>query len=321
MSTKEDADHTAPAAAPEAPAHPADDVPAPPPTPAPPRYIPRLLRDLKYGLEWDAARDVRYLDPSDVTQSFINDRLPSEDEGFEEFKDGIRDQGQLVPILVRPHPSLPGKFEIASGRRRLKACLLLGRSVKAHVAPLTNDELLVAQGKHNTDRIDCSYIEKVFFALAMLEHGTDRAVAMAALSVADKDNFSKLLKVARSVPLDLVELIGPAPKTGRRRWKKFVGFLKERGGEAANIVASVTSSEEFQAASSDGRFSLLLDALEEPPALFMNSKSKPAASVERSAGATRIMIDEKAAPQFGEFLVARLAALLQAYEAEVTAKR
>jgi ParB family transcriptional regulator, chromosome partitioning protein len=49
------------------------------------------------------------LDPDLVDASFIRDRLSEREAEFERFKRSIVENGQEVPILVRPHPSKDGR--------------------------------------------------------------------------------------------------------------------------------------------------------------------------------------------------------------------
>lgn len=90
------------------------------------------------------------LDPALVEASFIEDRLTNgevDDPDFLALVESIRENGQQSPILVRPHPERQGHYQTAYGHRRLKAVRRLELQVKAIVRPLTDDELVLAQGK------------------------------------------------------------------------------------------------------------------------------------------------------------------------------
>ena len=114
------------------------------------------------------------LDPSHVDSSSVSDRISiSVDPGFDALVESIRENGQQVPILVRPQPSAPGRFQVAYGRRRLRAAAFLKRNVRAIVQTLTDNELVIAQGKENLDRQDLSYIEKAQFARRLEDNGYD----------------------------------------------------------------------------------------------------------------------------------------------------
>jgi len=62
------------------------------------------------------------LDPGFVERSFISDRLSdSDDPDFDALMQSVKANGQLVPILIRPHPEKEAKFQVAYGHRRLRA--------------------------------------------------------------------------------------------------------------------------------------------------------------------------------------------------------
>ena len=105
--------------------------------------------------------------------------------------------GQQVPILVRPHPDKPGRYQSGLGHRRLRAADALRRQVRAMVRRLTDAELVVAQGKENGERRDLSFIERASFAAHLEERGFERSTIMTALGV-DKADLSRLIALARS---------------------------------------------------------------------------------------------------------------------------
>ena len=124
----------------------------------------------------------------------VSDRLIAEiDPNFDALVESMRASGQQVPILVRPHPRLRGVTRSPTAIAGCAPPPVLGLPVKAIVRPLTDGELVVAQGKENLDRHDLSYIEKALFARRLEDQGFERSVIMAALST-DK---------ARSQPLYL----------------------------------------------------------------------------------------------------------------------
>ena len=152
--------------------------------------------------------------PDLIDASFIQDRLETTADELASLTDSIRERGQLIPILVRPHPEHTGRYQIAYGRRRLAAARTLGRPVRATVKQLSDDELVVAQGQENIERKDLSYIERALFAAKLEDRGFPRQTIMSAVST-DKASLSKLISVATRIPRDILEAIGPAPKIGR----------------------------------------------------------------------------------------------------------
>lgn len=281
-------------------------------------------RALKQALE--SGNAVVDLDTALVDPSFIRDRLPQgEDPEFEEFKDSIRTHGQKVPILVRPSPRTEGRYEAAYGHRRLLACAQLGKKVRAVVAQFDDVDLVIAQGKENRDRLDPSYIERAMYARALDEHPFERTVIMSALSV-DKAALSRLLSVAHAIPSELVTAIGPARKAGRPRWTAFVDRL-QKASNAEELVNGVAADPKFQGADSDTRFCMVFDALAPKQTRtapsqrdWTNSRGKRVLRIEQTDTATKLAIDETIAPQFGAFLIDRLQALYEEFEAVVASK-
>lgn len=204
------------------------------------------------------------LDPSMIDGSPIADRLPSDvDPKFEQLEASISQEGQQVPVLVRPHPEAAGRYQIVYGRRRLRAAVNLRREVSAIVRNLTDCELVVAQGRENLNRADLSFIEKALFALRLEDAGFDRATIIAALST-DKADLSRYITVARGIPLNLATQIGPASKAGRSRWVALAEGLGKP--KATDAIEAMLGSEQFKQSDSDTRFNLIFNAVSRPPA-------------------------------------------------------
>lgn len=170
------------------------------------------------------------LDPGTVDPSFLPDRLDAPDDTFLSLRDAIADRGQLSPILVRPNPVTSGRYQVAFGHRRLKACLELGITVKAIVKELSDADLLIAQGQENSERTDLSFLERALFAKKLETLGYGRDVAMAALGI-DKTELSRLISVARELDDEIVAYLGRCPSIGRKRWLDFADALKSPGGQ------------------------------------------------------------------------------------------
>jgi ParB family chromosome partitioning protein len=143
------------------------------------------------------------IDPVLIDSSFVKDRLAIEPADLHSLVEQMRDHGQQVPILVRPHPEDRGRFQLAYGHRRVAASRILERKVKAVVRNLTDEQLVVSQGQENNSRADLSYIERSLFAARLEEGGFSREVIMAALSV-DKTNVSRMIALVRQVPADII---------------------------------------------------------------------------------------------------------------------
>lgn len=253
------------------------------------------------------------LDTALVSSSFVSDRLSDEDRDDDDFAalvESIREAGQHAPILVRPHPDKPDHYQVAYGHRRLRAARRLERPVKALVRPLTDDELVLAQGKENAERRNLSFIERALFAKALTDRGFDRKLVGDALSV-QKSELSRLMQVADAVPERFVRAVGPAPKAGRERWMA-LGQCFTTG--AATIKADdEIGSERFRAASSDERFRLLFDRLSKTqpaprPATedIKGRDGRTVARVSRSGKGLRIEFPAEIDQAFAEGVAARL---------------
>ncbi|TJW00066.1 MAG: plasmid partitioning protein RepB [Mesorhizobium sp.] len=260
------------------------------------------------------------LETASIDMSKIVDRIPIDvDPAFDALVESIAEHGQQVPILVRPNPQTSGRFQIAYGRRRLKAAERLGRPVRAIVRNLSDSELYIAQGRENLDRKDLSFIEKAFFAKNLEDDGCDRPTIIAAL-VSDKADVSRYVAIARQVPAELVKLIGPAPKAGRSRWMALVEHLSSpsKVATAHEMLAGFAESK-FE---SDARLDALLRAFNEPSKKSRTRRSdiwktplgKRAARVEARDGKTSIVFEEKVVPEFGQFVSEKLDQLYREFQ-------
>jgi ParB family chromosome partitioning protein len=246
------------------------------------------------------------LDPELLDPSPIADRLADADDNG--LAESIRISGQQVPILVRPHPTAPGRYQIAYGHRRARALKAIGRSARAVVRQLSDAELVVAQGQENNARRDLSYIERALYAAKLEEAGHARETIMFALAI-DKTGLSKLISSAVKVPRDIIEAIGPAPSFGRNRWVALASrFDADR--EAVFIARGVINSPAFTQVDTNGRFEIIEKALRAPKAqsssdgqLLSGAQGEPIGRLDRSEKGARLQLLDSA---FADFLVQRL---------------
>lgn len=125
------------------------------------RSLDELSKQADKFLEGEAVVE---LDPDTVDGSFVLDRLTDDSEQFEELKAAIAERGQDTPILVRPHPSASGRYQIVFGHRRVRVARELGRKVKAVVKAIDDRTHVIAQGQENSARANLSFIERASFA-------------------------------------------------------------------------------------------------------------------------------------------------------------
>ena len=250
------------------------------------------------------------LDPALIDASIVRDRLAESDgAGFEAFRQSIAERGQEVPILVRPHPARGGFYQVAYGHRRLKAAASLGRTVRAVVRVMSDIDLVVAQGVENSQRRDLSYIERALFAVRLEDRNFERSVIMDALAT-DKGELSKLISVARAVPVPIIEAIGAAPKAGRRRWMALAELLQD--ARAKRAAENASKDPDLIKADTDTRFLRILAAATvrsgRPPSVtrWKSPSGQAAARITKTDSSVTLAFDRNVEPEFAEFMASRL---------------
>jgi ParB family transcriptional regulator, chromosome partitioning protein len=303
--------------------------------------VTRTIDDL--AARADAAKDLEgrvaagdlvvEIDPKMVDGAFIADRMGGDDEGYLALLEGMRAQGQASPILVRPHPHMGGRYQVAFGHRRLRAALELGRPVRAVVKQLSDRDLVLAQGQENSARADLSFIERSRFAWQLESANYDRDTIMSALSV-DKTTASRMISVASQLPDTLINAIGPAPGTGRDRWLDLCALFQSSSKDRA--LDQLLQDPAFIAASSDSRFDAVQQFLRHPTdqheseqkalltggrpssgqkMYWSSSNGVKVAKITTSGRNFILTIDRRVAPDFGDYLLGQMERLYKAYSA------
>jgi len=279
------------------------------------------LTDLRDQVESGSA--IVELDPALIDGSFVSDRIAdATDSSIDALVESFRESGQQVPILVRPHPNNRNRYQIAFGHRRVRAATRLGIKVRAVVRDLTDQELVVAQGKENLDRRDLSFIEKAFFALHLEALNFERAVIMQALST-DKSDLSRYIAVAKAIPENIANAIGPAPKAGRARW---IALSEALASSAARRLAEKAISEPtFAGLDTNSRFSRVLSVVTRKPSIrdsqvdrtgtqmISTASGLKVAKVNYSGRDLKISVDKGFDAEFAAYLVEQLPVLAEAY--------
>ena len=259
------------------------------------------------------------LDPALVAPSFMPDRMELVDENYRALRASIAAKGQIAPILVRPHPDEPGRYQAACGHRRVRAAADLGRSVRCILRPLADRELVIAQGQENSARANLSFIERARFAQALQERRYGRDTIMLALSI-DKSTASRLLSVCRRLPMDVIEAVGPAPAAGRERWMRLARAFAKRAVERP--VDPLLERLDFIDAPSDQRFAMLYEhlaavaPLPRPDAELRRRQFRFGLTTATATVTDRVFTlrtDRAIGRRFGAFLLSRLDQLYEEY--------
>lgn len=189
------------------------------------------------------------LDTELVDPSAFRERL---DYDVSDLAKAILARGQLVPILVRPHPGVNGRYQIAYGNRRHAVCHELRRPVRAVVMDLGDAEMVVAQGQENAARKDLTFIEQARF-VANLRKVHPAIEVQRELGI-DESLMHKMVGVVSALPEALIQTIGRADRIGRPRWMKLseaVTKLRKAGTTDEEIVAEGQAAIEAARAKTD----------------------------------------------------------------------
>ncbi|MGB7430990.1 MAG: plasmid partitioning protein RepB [Ahrensia sp.] len=261
------------------------------------------------------------LDPGKLDPSPYADRIGEDQEKDRELLTAIKEVGQLVPVLVRPHPTSSGRYIIVFGHRRVRAAQALGREVRAVVKPLEEIAHVVAQGQENSARKDLSFIEKAAYARRLLESGIDKSTIKTALTI-DDTLLSRMLSVVEIIPDAVLDALGAAKGVGRDRWeelKKLV--LQPTKAEHALVLIE---SDEFLGVEATQQFAVLIDGLKssrtKKPASkrvaekVWNVSEGVKVSTKDSGKAFTLALKSKNASQFGAFLAERLEGLYEEFQ-------
>ncbi|MEX3317078.1 plasmid partitioning protein RepB [Sulfitobacter sp. PS-8MA] len=264
---------------------------------------------------------VQELDASLIDMAGVEDRLGTDLQAQEQLEESLRSYGQQVPVLVRPHPKKPGRYEIVYGRRRLHALKSLGLPVKAMVRQLDDHALVMAQGQENTARQDLSFIEKASFAAQLDSGGHDRQTIADALSI-DLPMVSRMLKVGHAFDLPFLRQVGSAPSIGRDRWMALVKLFQE--AEAKDRAVAYMSRPEWSGLTSDERFEAIFAQASAAPSketpsptaaakarTLRNRDGKALADIRSGKRGVTLTVAARAAEGFDTWLDAHAEELLQ----------
>jgi ParB family transcriptional regulator, chromosome partitioning protein len=273
------------------------------------------LRARFVGGEQVVEIDAALIDPSPFADRFPND----DDSSFESLKQSIAERGQEIPVLLRVHGTLAGRYQTAFGHRRIRAARALGLPVKAIVRGLSDDDLVIAQGVENSAREDLSFIERAVFALRLEATGRARAIIQQALAI-DRAEASKLISVAKAVPDDLIQAIGKASRIGRGRWQEFAEALRDKA--AVDRARAAAAAPNFAKVDGDMRFARALSAAKKhgtvkshvhPAIEIKDTAGRAIAEIRASDRDVKVTLTKPTGSAFARFLADRLPSLFDEF--------
>lgn len=213
------------------------------------------------------------LDPAKVERSPYKDRFENDveaDKELEALKLSISSEGQKIPILVRPHPSKSGHYQLAYGYRRWAAVkAIMAESerpeavkIKAYVRELTDRQLIEEQSLENGVRENLTWIEQAMWAVQLKSAGLSHRAICPILGLSEAA-ISHLFRVTDIIPEDIVYAIGRAKGVGRPKWTAFADLLKN--SNKADAVRGIVKTIEFAQADGAERIAQATRAVSEIP--------------------------------------------------------
>ena len=262
------------------------------------------------------------IDPFAISGNGLQDRLDDDTRADARLLASIRDHGQQVPVLVRPHPDQPAQFQIVYGRRRVLALRDLGRPVSAILRPLGPTEAVLANGAENTLRSGLSFIEKANLA-RQLATMHPRKIIADALNL-DPALLSRMLSLTRHLPPEVIEMIGSAPGVGVLRWQKLANLIVDTGVQTPDLCLMVNMSD--LNISSAGRFraafvyletlkSRALPECRSEVRMIRTYEGLPLARVNITSKTMALTLNRRIAPGFDDWLVGQLPDMLTRWSA------
>ena len=272
------------------------------------RSLDELAKQADKFLEGEAVVEI---DPKDIEQSFVADRMEDDGEAFLELKQAIAERGQNSPVLLRPHPNHESRYQVVFGHRRVRVAAELGRPVRAVVKPLDDKTHVIAQGQENSARANLSFIERAIFAKRLVDLGYSRDVVSSALA-ANAAAVSKMMSVTERINEETIKAIGPARAIGRERWVE-LSLLAGKASNAA-LVRETVIDPDFARLESDDRFNMLFSVLNQSgkpvkktrivakPSTWQPADKQVAAEYVNTGTAFTLSMKSRNAGGFGSYL-------------------
>lgn len=254
-----------------------ENAPTSTPEPAPAQKVTApVVNSMGRALSHMREDSIVSLDPSKIDPSPYSDRFETDDEAreaLEELKLSIEDEGQKIPVLVRPHPAEKDRYQLAYGHRRLFAIKALmaeaakpeAIKIKAYVRKLTDADLIKEQSLENGVRENLTFAEMALWAVQLREAGLKQREMQPVLGQV-QTVISNMLKVADSIPADIVRAVGRARNVGRPAWMDFARVFDDPNAEKR--VRKIIESDEFRQATAQERIAMAIRAA--------HGRSKPA---------------------------------------------
>ena len=275
------------------------------------------------------------LDPGKIERSPFQDRFEDDidaTDALEALKQSIASEGQKIPVLVRPHPTEAGRYQLAYGRRRLGAIKAMMDEaehpetvkIKAYVRDLTDRQLIEEQSVENGVRENLTWIEQAMWAVQLKNAGLTHRNICPILGLSEA-GISQLFRVTSAIPEDIIYAVGRAKSVGRPKWTALADMMREANKVA--MARAAVKSAEFKSADGQGRIAIVMRALNSKPSSgpkqghfepkeFSVGERHFGQAKHTAKGVTVTIPNEEA--DFANWLVSRLPMLVREYSQEST---
>ena len=208
------------------------------------------------------------LDPNKLERSPYRDRFDNDDEAqteLEALRLSIASEGQKIPVLVRPHPTISDHYQLAYGHRRwaaIKAIMAEAErpetiKIRAYVRELTDRQLIEEQSLENGVRENLTWIEQAMWAVQLKSAGLTHRAICPILGLSEA-GVSHLFRVTDAIPQDVIFAIGRAKGVGRPKWTAFAELLRD--SNKLELVRQLFKVNDFQNAESSERVAMAMRA-------------------------------------------------------------
>ncbi len=205
-------------------------------------------------------------------------RFPAEQ--IEALAESIRAQGVIHPLVVRPHPEAPQRYQLVAGERRLRAVRLLGwQWAPALVREVPDEQLLEAALVENIQREDLTPIEEATAYRTLLDQYGYTQDTLAGQVGKDRSTIANLVRLL-SLPLSLQEdLEAGGLTTGHARALLAIpepdrqvaqrNVIVERGLSVRETERLVNRARKSRTNATDGRLAEQAGGVEMPAGLAL----------------------------------------------------
>jgi ParB family chromosome partitioning protein len=254
---------------------------------------------------------VEEIDPELIDRSRWHDRFPDFDkrQDVEELASDILANGQVVPVMVRPHPSSEGRYELVYGHRRHSACIRLRIKVRAIVRKMDDRTAITLLSRENSLQSPPSFIERARQASVLMDENPEWGMQIISdILGVNRSEIARYRSVTKGLPPEIIEAIGPDPGIGRPAWVR-LELLWRNPVDRRRIEEKLLRMTALGVSGS----SLMRNLLKtEKPEIDMadlfvpEGRETPVVRRENSPAGDRMTIDRSLGHGFGDYLWERL---------------